>query len=78
MNAIKAMGILLLIAGAFGLAYGGVTYTRTTHEARIGPFAMTMQDRQTVPIPVWAGLAGVVVGGALLLIPAGKTARRAG
>ncbi|HEU4988968.1 MAG TPA: hypothetical protein VFT41_04230 [Gemmatimonadaceae bacterium] len=78
MNTIKALGTLLLIAGALGLAYGGFSYTRTTHEARVGPFAMTMQDRQTVPIPIWAGLAGVVVGGALLLIPAGKAPRAGG
>lgn len=78
MNGIKLLGLLLVIAGALGLAYGGVTYTRATHEARVGPFAMTMQDRQTVPIPVWAGLAGVVVGGVLLLVPAGKTPRRVG
>jgi hypothetical protein len=78
MNAIKPVGVLLLIAGALGLAYGGFSYTRTTHEARVGPFAMTMQERQTVPIPIWAGLAGVLVGGALLLIPAGKAPRTAG
>lgn len=78
MNAVKAVGTLLFIAGALGLAYGGFTYTRTTHEAHVGPFAMTMQDRQTIPIPVWAGLAGVLVGGALLLMPAGKASRAAG
>jgi hypothetical protein len=78
MNTIKIIGIVLIVVGAAGLAFGGFTYTRSTHEARVGPFAMTMQDRQTVSIPIWAGLAGVLVGGALLLIPAGKTAGRAG
>ena len=72
MNPIKIIAVALLVAGAAGLAFGGFTYTRTTHEAHVGPFAMTMKDRQTVPIPIWAGLAGVLVGGVLLLVPIGK------
>ncbi|HVB29987.1 MAG TPA: hypothetical protein VNE60_00510 [Gemmatimonadaceae bacterium] len=73
MNAIKLVAIVLIVGGALGLAYGGFTYTRRTHEAQMGPFSMTMQDRQTVAIPLWAGIAAVVVGGALLLVPARKS-----
>jgi TRAP-type C4-dicarboxylate transport system permease small subunit len=72
MNPIKTAGLVLIVAGALGLAYGGFTYTRRSHEAQVGPFSMTMQDRQTVTIPIWAGLAAVVVGGVLLLLPVGK------
>jgi multidrug transporter EmrE-like cation transporter len=72
MNPIKTAGIVLIVAGALGLAYGGFTYTRSSHETQLGPFSMTVKDRQTVAIPIWAGLGAVLVGGVLLLIPAKK------
>ena len=72
MNATRTMAIVLMVAGLLALAYGGFTYTRTTHETRMGPFSMTMTDRQTVAIPIWVGIAAVVLGGALLLVPARK------
>ncbi len=72
MNPIKTAGIVLIVAGALGLAYGGFTYTRSTHETQMGPFSMTVKDRQTVTIPIWAGLGAILVGGVLLLIPAKK------
>ncbi len=72
MNPIKTAGIVLIVAGALGLAYGGFTYTRSTHRTEMGPFSMTVKDRQTVTVPLWAGLGAVLVGGVLLLIPAKK------
>ncbi len=72
MNLTKIAGIVLIVAGALGLAYGGFTYTRSSHETQMGPFSMTVKDRQTVAVPMWAGLGAVLVGGVLLLIPAKK------
>lgn len=72
MNPIKAVAIVLMTVGVLGLAYGGVTYTRSSHQTQMGPFSMTVNDRQTVAIPIWAGIAAVVVGGALLLVPVKK------
>ncbi len=69
MNAIKIAAIMLIITGAVGLAYGSFSYTRETQQARIGPIELTVQDRQTVNIPIWAGLAAVMVGALLLLVP---------
>lgn len=70
MNPIKAAGLVLIVAGALGLAYGGFTYTGRSHEAQVGPFSLMMQDRQTVAIPIWVGIAAVLAGGVLLLVPA--------
>jgi hypothetical protein len=72
MNPTKTAGIVLIVAGALGLAYGGFTYTKSSQETQMGPFSMTVKDRQTVAIPIWAGLGAVLVGGVLLLIPAKK------
>ncbi|MCC8991163.1 MAG: hypothetical protein LM514_00850 [Streptococcus sp.] len=69
MNAIKIAAIALIIAGALGLGYGSFSYTKETQEARIGPLELTVQERQTVNIPVWAGVAAILMGAILLLAP---------
>ncbi len=72
MSAIKIVAVLLVAAGILGLVYGGVTYTKATHEAKVGPFEMSFQDKETVNIPVWAGVGAILVGGALLLVDSRK------
>jgi uncharacterized membrane protein YidH (DUF202 family) len=68
MGAFKVIAILLIVAGLLGLVYGGITYTRTTHDAKIGPIEMSIKEKKTVNIPVWAGVAAVVVGSGMLLL----------
>lgn len=69
MSAVKLAGIVLIAAGIIGLVYGGFSYTRATHEAKIGPLNLSVQDNETVKIPVWAGLGAIAAGGALLIVP---------
>ena len=69
MNAVKIAAIALIVAGALGLAYGSFSYTQETQQAKIGPIELTVQDRQTVNIPVWAGVAAIVAGALLLFVP---------
>ncbi len=69
MSAVKIVAALLIAAGILGLVYGGITYTKKTHEAKVGPFEVSVKDKETVNVPVWAGVAAIVVGGALLLMP---------
>ena len=67
MNAIKIVAIALIVAGVLALVYGGFSYTKETHQVKLGPIELSVQEKQTVNIPVWAGVAGIVIGGALLL-----------
>lgn len=67
MNAIKIFGIILIIAGALGLAYSSFSYTKDTDAIKVGPVEMTVEERQTVQIPVWAGAGAIVLGGLILL-----------
>lgn len=67
MNPLKIVAIALIVLGIIGLAYGGITYTKSTHETKIGPLEFSVKDKETVNIPIWAGVAAVVVGGALLV-----------
>lgn len=66
MNPIKIAAIVLIVVGVLGLAYGSFTYTKETHETKIGPIELTVKDMETVNIPVWAGIGAIVVGGLLL------------
>ena len=68
MNALKIVALLLIAAGIVGLVYGGITYTSTSHDAKIGPLELSVKDKKTVNIPVWAGVGAIVVGGVLLFV----------
>ena len=68
MNATRIAAIALIVAGALGLAYGSFSFTRETHEAKIGPIALSVQEKETVNVPIWAGIGAIVAGAALLLL----------
>jgi hypothetical protein len=72
MSALRIVAILLIAAGILGLVYGGFTYTKATHEAKLGPLELSVKDRETVNIPVWAGVGAIVVGGVLLFVSTKK------
>ncbi len=72
MNGSKIAAIVLIVAGALALAYGGFTYTKKTHRAELGPLSFSVKDKETVNVPVWAGVASIVVGGVLLFARAKK------
>jgi uncharacterized membrane protein len=67
MNAMKLLGVVLLIGGILGLVYGGFTYTKETHEARIGPLTLSVKDKETINVPIWAGVGAIAIGGLLLV-----------
>ena len=68
MNAIKVLAIALILAGGLGLAYGGFSYTKDTHEAKLGPIELSVKETETVNVPVWAGIGAIVAGVILLLV----------
>lgn len=67
MDAMRIGALALLVAGVLALVYGNFTYTKETHEAKIGSLELSVKDRETVNIPMWAGIAAIVAGGGLLL-----------
>jgi hypothetical protein len=69
MASTKLLALALIIAGVLALAYGGFSYTKETHEAKVGPVEMKVNEKEHVNIPMWAGVAAVGVGAAILLVP---------
>ena len=72
MNAVKIAALALIVAGVMGLVYGGFSYTKETHEAKLGPIELMVKDKETVNIPVWAGVGAIAIGGVLLLLGSRK------
>ena len=67
MNATRLVGIIRIVAGIAGLGLGGFSFTRETHQAKLGPIELSVKEKQTVNFPAWAGVAAIVVGGVLVL-----------
>jgi len=67
MSIVRIIAIVLIVAGALGLAYGGFTYTQATHEAKLGPIGVSVDENKIVSIPLWISAAAVAIGGAVLL-----------
>jgi hypothetical protein len=67
MNPRRLAAILLIVCGALGLAYGGFTYTKATHQADLGPLHVSVDEKQHVNIPIWAGVGAILVGAFLLM-----------
>ena len=68
MSLTKIAALLLIVAGVLGLVYGSFSYTKQTHEAKLGPIELSVKEQQTVNVPVWVGAAAVVAGLALLAL----------
>ncbi len=65
MNSSRIAAVVLILLGVLALAYGGFTYTSDTHEASVGSLSMSVDERQRVNIPAWAGAGAILIGGLL-------------
>ncbi|MFY9810273.1 hypothetical protein [Aquabacterium sp.] len=68
MNALKLVAILLIVGGVLGLTYGGFSYTKDTTAVKLGPLELSVQEKETVNVPLWVGIAAIAAGGLLLVI----------
>lgn len=67
-------GVVLIVAGALALAYGGFTYTADTHSADLGVAEVEVEDKERVEVPLWAGIGAVAVGAGVLAAGARRRA----
>lgn len=68
MTFVRLFAFLLVLAGALALAYGGFSYTKDTTAVKMGPMELTVKEKETISVPVWAGFGLVLIGGILLLV----------
>ena len=64
----QIIAVVLVAAGVLGLVYGGFSYTRETHDAKIGTLEFSLKEKETVSVPVWLGVGSIAAGVILLLM----------
>lgn len=69
MNTVKIVAIILLVVGGLSLAYGGFSYTKQTDKVNLGPLHLSVDEKQQVNVPVWAGFGVMLMGVVLLVLP---------
>jgi TRAP-type C4-dicarboxylate transport system permease small subunit len=68
MGTARIAALILIVAGALALVYGGFSYTQQDTAAKIGPVELKVEQEKRINIPMGAGIAAIVVGGLLLLV----------
>lgn len=66
MNAMKAVGIVLVVIGLAGFFTGGFSFTKDTTAAKIGPIELSVKEKESVNIPQWLSLGAVALGAVVL------------
>ena len=73
MSLVKIMGVLLIVAGLLGIVFSSFSYTKETHEIKLGPIELAVKEKESVNIPLWASVGAIVVGGVLLVFGSKKS-----
>ena len=68
MNAMRIVGVLLLVVGLAGFLTGGFSFTKDTTQAKLGPLELTVKEKESVNIPQWMSLGAMVLGGVVLVM----------
>ena len=61
------VGLVLVVLGLVGVAYGGITYSQHREVARVGPLQVTTLERRTIPISPIVGGVAILAGVALIV-----------
>ena len=67
MDAVRVIAIVLIVAGALGLVFQQFSFTKETHQAKIGPRELSVKEKENVNVPLWASLGAIGVGVVLLV-----------
>ena len=62
----RLIGVLLIIIGAIGIIWGGVTYVKDRDTARIGPVDIAVEQKERVNIPPIIGIVALIAGGVIV------------
>ncbi len=71
MGGLKVLALLLIAGGVLGLVYHHFSYTKDSHDARIGPVELSVAKKETVDVPQWVAIGAIVAGAALLVVGSG-------
>ena len=66
MKTASILGIILIVVGLAGVFTGGFSFTQDTTAAKIGPLELTVSEKKSVNVPLWAS-GGAIAAGVILL-----------
>ena len=72
MNAIRIVGIVLIVAGVTGFLAGSLSFNQDTTAAKLGPLQLTVKEKKTVDIPRWLSGGAIVLGAIVLVLGSRK------
>ena len=73
MKAATVVGILLIVLGIIGFAWGGISFTHQKKVASVGPVQLSHKETNTLPIsPILSGIS-LVAGIGLIVVGARKS-----
>jgi len=72
MNPLRIVGLILIFGGLAALALGHVSFTKSTHQIKIGPVELAVKEKQDIELPIWASIGAIVVGGVLVVVGGSK------
>jgi hypothetical protein len=73
MSVFRILAIVLIALGIVSLIYGKFVYTMDPHKAKLGSLELSIQEKHTVNVPLWAGVGTLLVGGVILFVPHKKS-----
>jgi uncharacterized membrane protein len=71
MSRIRILAVILIIAGVLGLVYQQFSYTKETHETKVGPLELLVKEKEMVSVPLWLSIGAIGVG-VVLLVSGGR------
>jgi len=75
MNVMTILGAILIVIGAIGLIYGGLTYTSTRDVVDMGPMTVEVDQQRQVPFSPIAGGIALAAGLVLVILGTRRPAR---
>ena len=72
MTPARIVAIILIVLGVAALATGGFSFTKETHQAKIGPLELSVKEKENVNLPQWLGIGAILAGVVLLVAGKGK------
>jgi hypothetical protein len=72
----RMIGILLIVIGAVGVIWGGVTYVKDRDTTHLGPVDIVVEHKDRVSMPPVVGVAALVAGGLLVGVSSRKSRKQ--
>lgn len=68
MNALRLIGVILIVLGLAGFLTGGFSFTKETTQAKLGPLELTVKEKEAVNVPQWLSLSAMALGAVVLVL----------